>query len=119
MAASAVGAFLLPGIRSTNKSSEIRTQADLQWSDFPPRFQWDGAVKDLHDRKAVEQDFMISARLNYLHIHLLLGLVTASNTAEPQLDLLSIAAVMLRLAVDAIVFRERLINSGTGLVWKV
>ena len=98
--------------------SDIRTHAELQWLGFPPRFRWNGAVKDLHGRKAIEEDFMISARLNYLHIDFLLGLATAQNLAEPESELVATAGVMLRLAVDAVVFKDRLINSGTSLVWK-
>jgi hypothetical protein len=62
---------------------------------------------------------MISARLNYLHVHFLLGLAMARSSTEPDKDLICIAAKMLRLAVDAAIFRYRLINSGTQLVWKV
>lgn len=103
----------------TDQSSDIRKQADLQWLSLPERFRWHDAVKDLHDRKPIEQDFIISARLNYLHVHFLLTLTIAGNLTEPEPDLVSESALMLHLAVDALVFKERLINSGTGLVWKV
>lgn len=62
---------------------------------------------------------MISARLNYLHVHFLLEMAVIRNLAEPGPGLISVAATMLRLAVDAIIFKDRLINSGTQLVWKV
>lgn len=116
---STVGEALAATVSSTDGCSDIRTQADSQWLSFPPRYRWDGAVKDLHSRKPIEQDFMISARLNYLHIHFLLALTTARNLAELEPDLVSTAAMMLHVAVDAVVLKERLINSGTGLVWKV
>lgn len=61
---------------------------------------------------------MVSARLNYLHVMLLLQLALDCSTL-PGAQLLEAAAEMLTITIDAIVTRHRLANSGTSLVWKV
>lgn len=101
-----------------DECSEIEEEADKLWLTLPSHFRWEGSVKEMRDRKAIERDFMISARLNLLHVRLMLGLAIARNLAEPESGVVTTAAAMLRLAVDAAVFKERLISSGTGLVWK-
>lgn len=67
----------------------------------------------------IERDFLASARLNYLHVHFLLHLSQNERIKEPSHHLLSVSAEMLSLVVEAAVLKEQLLNSGTGIVWRV
>lgn len=62
---------------------------------------------------------MVSARLNHLHVLLLLRLALVQRIADPDLSLVSIAADILSLTTEAALVKHKLANSGTGLVWKV
>ncbi|OBT83805.1 hypothetical protein VE02_08659 [Pseudogymnoascus sp. 03VT05] len=66
-----------------------------------------------------ERDFLAGARLDHLHILFLLCLVSLRHISEPDDSLLEVAVEMLSLVVETIVLRERLVNSGTSLIWKV
>ncbi|KAF2498736.1 hypothetical protein BU16DRAFT_303618 [Lophium mytilinum] len=71
-----------------------------------------------YDRRAVELDFMVSARLNYLHVMFLLRLTLGLRISEPDAELLVVSAEMLSLVAQAVVLKHRLVNSGTSLIWK-
>lgn len=71
------------------------------------------------DHTPFERDFLISIRLNYLHITFLLRRILLRRLAEPDETVLEVAGLMLHLVVDAILLRDELVNSGTGLDWKV
>ncbi|KAG0645056.1 Quinic acid utilization activator [Hyphodiscus hymeniophilus] len=92
-----------------------RANAEVDWNALPPRFRLEGALKYC-GRKAVERDFMASARLNHLHILFLLRLALVRRMAEPDSQLISISADILSLAVEIAVLKEHLSNSGTGIV---
>ena len=62
---------------------------------------------------------MVSMQLNHLHVLLLLHVALARRIAEPSIDLVTVAAKMLSLIVEAVVLKDQLAFSGTGLVWKV
>lgn len=72
-----------------------------------------------NDRTPFERDFLASTRLNYLHVRFLLGLVSLPRLTEPDTQLVDIAREMLALVVGTVLQRDRLVNSGTGLIWKV
>lgn len=66
-----------------------------------------------------ERDFLAGTRLDYLHILLLLGLVSQKRASELDQSLLEVASEMLSITVEVIILRDRLVNSGTSLIWKV
>lgn len=70
-------------------------------------------------RTPFERDFLISLRLNHLHVKFLLRRLLLDKPSEPDGPLIEIAQQMLALVVEAILTRDELANSGTTLAWKV
>ena len=95
----------------------IRTNADNLWSSLPLHLQLQGPLK-LYDRDPRERDFMVSAKLNHLHLMFLLRFALWMGH-EPDYELLTHANDILNLTVEAVLLRDRLANSGTSLVWRV
>lgn len=62
---------------------------------------------------------MASARLNHLHVLFLLQLTLTRHVAQADDQLLSLSSEMLGVVIEAAVLKERLVYSGTGLVWRV
>ena len=62
---------------------------------------------------------MVSVRLNYLHVLLLLRLALVGNKPKSDKELITVAASMLSLTADAIFLKSELANSGTSLIWRV
>lgn len=83
----------------------------------------EGSLRAHKHRTAFDQDFLLFARLDYLQVKFLLGTnkLLHSNTSTPKIheSLLAVAGEILSLVTEAIVARDHLVNSGTGLVWKV
>ncbi|KAH6887073.1 hypothetical protein B0T10DRAFT_530370 [Thelonectria olida] len=75
-------------------------------------------LRDCH-RNPFERDFLVAIRLDYLHTLFLVSLVSQKKTSEPEEALLTVAGEMLSLTVEAIILRDRLVNAGTSLIWKV
>jgi hypothetical protein len=102
-------------------SSGIYGRARNLWSRLPENFRLEGSMLSCKRRNAFEQDFLLNARLTYLQIFFLLH--DRESIQRDSLgsvgDILAISQEMLSLVVEAIVLRDRLVNSGTGLVWKV
>jgi hypothetical protein len=98
--------------------SRIETDAEAQWACFPVQFRLDQPLIS-YDRRAVKLDFMVSARLNYMHVIFLLRAATVVRITELDTHLVAISADILSLVVEAIVMRQYLANSGTSLIWKV
>lgn len=61
---------------------------------------------------------MVSARLNYLHVLFMLRLALVRRISEPDAQLVAISADMLALVIEAVMIKDRLIDSGTSLIWK-
>ncbi|KFY86638.1 hypothetical protein V500_07501 [Pseudogymnoascus sp. VKM F-4518 (FW-2643)] len=99
-------------------ASIIRSRAEEQWQTLPPHFKLMTSLKDCH-LGPFERDFLVGTRLDHLHILFLLCLVSLRHISEPDDSLLKVAVEMLSLVVETIVLRERLVNSGTCLIWKV
>lgn len=99
-------------------NSNIRTYADSLWLALPPHFKLTTRLNDC-GASPFERDFLVGTRLDYLHTVFLLDLVSLRNIAEPGNSLLVTAREMLCHVVDAIVLRDKLVNSGTCLIWKV
>lgn len=65
-----------------------------------------------------QKDFLISTRLNHLHVLFLLRLLIPNTLADPDTVIMKIAGEMLALVVELILVRDQIVNSGTSLVWK-
>lgn len=99
-------------------SSQIEAQLESQWQSLPTHFHLRTSLKEC-DGTPFECDFLVSTRLNYLHVKFLLHLTALKNPADPNNAVIDVSEQMLALVVEAILFRDCLANSGTGLVWKV
>lgn len=103
---------------TTDENRKIQNHAESDWQALPLYFRIEKPLK-LYDRQPTERDFMVSARLNHLHILLLLRRALGQRIADPDPQMVSIAAEMLSLATEAALLKQELANSGTSLVWKV
>ncbi|CAJ0552307.1 Ff.00g062860.m01.CDS01 [Fusarium sp. VM40] len=98
--------------------NKLRSRIDKQWDDLPAHFRLTTSLKDCQGGP-FERDFLAGTRLDYLHVHFLLGLVSQGSISEPGDDLLKIATEMLSITVEVIILRDQLVNSGSCLIWKV
>ncbi|KAI5456826.1 hypothetical protein BGZ63DRAFT_396226 [Mariannaea sp. PMI_226] len=101
-----------------DKASQIRTNAESQWSMLPQHFRLEAPMKG-HDRHPSELDIMLGMKLSYLHVLFLLRLALVRRVSEPDTQLYQIAEEMLGLVVEAVILKDRLVHSCTSLVWKV
>ncbi|KAL7769991.1 hypothetical protein ACKLNR_001375 [Fusarium oxysporum f. sp. zingiberi] len=100
------------------KASRIQNTAELQWSSLPKHFRLDMPMKSC-DRSAAELDLMLGIKLNYLHVLFLQHLALVRRVSEPDTQLRNIAQEILSLVVEAVLFKDHLVHSGTSLTWKV
>lgn len=98
--------------------SIIRQKAEDQWASLPPQFRLSTTLKECSGN-AFERDILVSIRLDQLHVLFLLQLSFLNTLTDPDPSILEIADQILALVVEAILLRDQLVNSGTGLVWKV
>lgn len=98
--------------------SELRARIEQQWQEIPAHFRLSGSLKDA-ECGPFERDFLAGMRLDYLHTLLLLGLVTQKRASDVDRGLLEVASEMLSITVQVVILRDRLVNSGTSLIWKV
>lgn len=101
-----------------NPKSEIASRAEAQWQALPAHFRLSGSLRQC-TKTPFERDFLVSTRLNYLHVQFLLHIALLNHLAEPDTSIVEISQQILTLVVEAILFRDHLANSGTGLIWKV
>ncbi|KAH7149906.1 putative Zn(II)2Cys6 transcription factor [Dactylonectria estremocensis] len=99
------------------KASHIQAKAESQWLAFPQQFRLEGTIR-AYDRQPIELDLMVSARLNHLHVLFLLRLALVRHISEPDTQLVAISADMLGVVIEAVMIKDRLIDSGTSLIWK-
>ncbi|KAE9377413.1 hypothetical protein N431DRAFT_480455 [Stipitochalara longipes BDJ] len=104
--------------RCLERTSALQTRADAHWEALPTHFRFEGSLKR-SNLSPFERDFVVSIRLNYLHISFLLERLLLRCLAEPNEAIIDVAQQMLHLVVEAILLREELSNSGTGLDWKI
>lgn len=100
------------------KASAIQKKAEEQWKALPSRFRLETSLKQCTG-SPFERDFLAHVRLNHLHVLFLLRLLLLNTMTEPDIPIIETAGQMLALVVEAILFRDQLTNSGTGLIWKV
>jgi hypothetical protein len=96
----------------------IQNKAEARWQALPPHFRLEGSLKQC-TRDPFERDFVASVRLNHLHVLFLLRLLLLNTPAEPDMSMIEVAQQMLSLVVETILLRDQLVNSGTGLIWRV
>ncbi|KAJ5794093.1 Transcription factor [Penicillium paradoxum] len=101
-----------------HKASIIRQKAESQWANLPSKFRLSASLKEC-SANAFERDILASIRLDQLHVLFLLQLSFLDTLTEPDPLILDISDQTLALVVEAILLRDQLINSGTGLVWKI
>lgn len=96
----------------------MQSDAEALWLLLPSHFRLEGDLMSC-DRRPIERDFMVSARLNHLHVLFLLRLALVSSMQYPDARLITISANMLRLVIQTVVLKYDLANSGTSIVWRV
>lgn len=100
------------------KASAIQRKAEEQWRALPDQFRLETSLKQCAGNP-FERDFLAHVRLNHLHVLFLLRLLLLNTMTEPDIPIIETAGQMLALVVEAILLRDQLTNSGTGLIWKV
>lgn len=102
----------------SERVNRIRFELEQAWQNLPAHFRLATALKECPGRPFV-RDFLLNTRLDYLHTHFLLGLASLQTMSEPDETLLIVACETLSLVVEAILLRNKLVNSGSCLIWKV
>jgi hypothetical protein len=102
----------------TDRNSYIQKKAETEWQNLPSNFRLKSSLKEC-SRYAFERDFLAGLRLDYLHTLFLLRLLFHDTLARPDPAILDVSDQMLALVVEVILLRDQLVNSGTGLIWKV
>ncbi|KAH8734476.1 hypothetical protein BGZ61DRAFT_442601 [Ilyonectria robusta] len=100
------------------KASAIRTAVENQWRELPAHFKLTTSIRNCHS-DPFTRDFLVGTRLDYLHTLFLLHLASLKQISEPDEALLTVAGEMLSHVVEVIILRDRMVNSGTSLIWKV
>ncbi|RSL56410.1 hypothetical protein CEP54_008837 [Fusarium duplospermum] len=100
------------------KIEALQEMADSQWNALPAHFRLSTSIKQ-HSEIPFERDFVASTRLNYLHTTFLIRRLAFDRLSEPAAPLIEASIEMLKLAVEVMVLREELSNSGTRLTWKI
>lgn len=85
---------------------------------LPARFRLEGSVRTC-GRTPFERDFLLSVRLEYLHIRFLAQLSLLDSLREASSDTSRVAEKMLALVVEGVLLRDQLSNAGSGIIWKV
>ncbi|KAF4466251.1 Fungal transcriptional regulatory [Fusarium albosuccineum] len=102
----------------TQKAEAVQRHAHTQWDALPSKFRLEGPLK-ISSSQPVMRDFLVSARLNHLHILFLLRLALVRSQPQFDPELAAISAEMLGIVIESIMLKDQLANSGTSLVWKV
>ncbi|KAL4899919.1 hypothetical protein BDW74DRAFT_188810 [Aspergillus multicolor] len=102
------------------KAAEIKLRADKQFRLLPSHFQHCGSLRARgQGLDRFEGDFLGAVRLNHLHVVFLLQLLQLDSPAQPDPPIIEVAEEIVLIVVDLILLRDRLVNSGTSLVWKI
>ncbi|KAF5008868.1 hypothetical protein FDECE_4892 [Fusarium decemcellulare] len=100
-----------------NCPRRIMASAQLQWLSLPPHFRLEGRLKAC-DRSPLELGLLLDAKLNYIHVLFLLRLALMRNSFEPDTELLRISSEMLGLVIEAVMFKDKIADGSTSLLWK-
>jgi hypothetical protein len=99
-------------------NSNITSRLEGLWQALPTHFRLVGDLKHCSETP-FQRDFLLSTKLNYLHVKFLLQFATLDYGASFDRTFIDVAHEILSLVVEGILMREQLANSGTGLSWKV
>ncbi|KAJ5348782.1 Transcription factor [Penicillium brevicompactum] len=100
------------------KASAIREKAEIQWANLPLKFRLSSTLKECSG-DAFKRDMLASMRLDQLHVLFLLHLSFIDSLTEPDPSMIDVSDQMLGLVIESILLRDRLVFSGTSLVWKI
>ncbi|VUC28933.1 unnamed protein product [Clonostachys rosea] len=101
-----------------DEASTMLNEIEYTWNSLPDQYKLVTSLK-LSDAEPFVNDLLLSVRLDYLHTLFLLHLASLKQVTRPSEALLCSASEMLSLITEAIMLRDRLVNSGTSLIWKV
>ena len=98
----------------------LEERASSLWLGLPSNLRLQGRPETLQKRtyESLTRERMLNARLTYLQVLFLLH-GGASDLGHRSPVVFEIAEEMLALIVWSILFRDRLVVSSTGIVWKV
>lgn len=99
-------------------TQSIRLDLENLWSDLPMQFKLTSNLSASAE-SPFERDFLANQRLEYLHVHFLLGLALLQSTVDPDDTLLETAREVLSLVTEVVLLKTRLVNSGSHMLWKV
>lgn len=103
----------------TDLKSDLQRRADECWNALPNAFRMQQSLKDCQNGPW-ERDFLVSTRLNYLHVQFLLHLLRMGSKTEPSADFITLSCEILARVAEVIVLRHQLVSSsGTSFEWKV
>lgn len=105
-------------IKIAENSRLLELRVEDMWQGLPKAFRLESTLKE-YNGTHFERDFVALTRLDYLQILFLLQLMLARRHSESNIRLRSISQDILSLTVEMVVLRNRIINSGCGLIWKV
>lgn len=98
---------------------DLQHRADRYWEALPSTFRMEGSLKD-YQTGPWQRDFLVSTRLNYLHIHFLLHLLSMGSTTDPSAEFVELSCEILARVTEVITSRHQLAcSSGTSFEWKV
>jgi hypothetical protein len=100
------------------RANMIRYDLEQLWLELPAHFRLTTTLA-ASKGSPFTRDFLANQRLEYLHTHFLLGLTYLQKHPEPNETLLGVSGEMLSLIVEIVLLRNKLVNSGTGWLWKV
>ena len=103
---------------TADTDSEIRRIQMEQWEALPAHFKFETSLKQA-SQSPFGRDHLVSARLNHLHVLFLLKLLELERLSDPDDDIIQVSQSIVAVVLEAILLRDQLANSGTGLVWKV
>ncbi|KAK9413679.1 hypothetical protein SUNI508_11760 [Seiridium unicorne] len=106
------------GSERDRNAGAIQADAERHWSSLPLEFRLEGPLR-LCNQPPVIRDFMLSARLNHLHVLFLLRLALSHQKPQSDPGLIKVSAEILTLIAEALMQKDQLVNSGISLVWKV
>lgn len=106
------------GAELTQKAAEIRRIQIEQWEALPSHFKFEASLKQA-SQSPFGRDHLVSARLHHLHVLFLLKLLELERLSDPDDEIIEVSQSIVAVVLEAILLRDQLANSGTGLVWKV
>ncbi|RKK91727.1 hypothetical protein BFJ68_g16112 [Fusarium oxysporum] len=96
----------------------IMQRVEDLWITLPDHFKLSTSLRHSH-ADPFSNDFIVGLRLDYLHTLFLLHLASSKQMSQPGDALLAISGEILSHIIEVVMLRDRLVNSGTSLSWKV